>query len=214
MDKFGNELQGQFRRFHTLDSLGLASWAEADARHLDLILDTFKSYFLCNPYDSWFKKLDFVIAGASASYYDSSSSACHLDLVPFATVRKWTELSSHQHSILLSLAGDTLGTILRDSQIRILILNGSSVVKSFQSMADSRLQAEEVNSWSLATRSKRPVKGVSYTGVVNSVAGINLDRELIVLGFNHNLQSSFGVSTETTSAIREWVAQTAEEVIC
>ena len=68
VDPSGEELQGELRRFHTLESLGLETWSEADARHLELILDTYRSYFFCNPYNAWFKKLDFAISGANASY--------------------------------------------------------------------------------------------------------------------------------------------------
>src|SRR5579864_4914328 len=80
VDESGNELEGSSRRFHTLTSLGLASWAEADARHLRLILESCRAYFLGNPYDTWFKRLDYVIHGARASFYDPASVACHLDL--------------------------------------------------------------------------------------------------------------------------------------
>jgi hypothetical protein len=210
VDRSGEQLQGELRRFHTLDSLGLEAWAEADARHLELILDTYRSYFFCNPYDAWFKKLDFAISGANVSYYDSPSTACHLDLIPFATVGKWTELSAQQRSSLLALSGDTLGMILRDSQVRVLVLNGSSVVKGFQLVAGVSLQAEEIPSWSLGRRSSANVKGVAYTGVAATVSGIKLDRQLQVLGFNHNLQSSFGVTMEVITAIREWITQTTE----
>ena len=207
----GEELQGQLRRFHTLESLGLEAWAEADARHLELILDTYRSYFFSNPYDAWFKKLDFAISGANVSYYDSPSSACHLDLVPFATIRRWTELSGQQRASLLELSGDTLGMILRDSQVRVLVLNGSSVVKGFQSIAGVSLHSQEIPAWSLGRRSNAHVKGVAYTGVVATVSGIKLDRQLQVLGFNHNLQSSFGVTMEVINAIREWITRIAEE---
>ena len=210
LDPSGEELQGELRRFHTLESLGLEAWAEADSRHLELILDTYRSYFSCNPYDAWFKKLDFAISGANVSYYDSPSSACHLDLVPFATIRRWTELSGQQRASLLELSGDALGMILRDSQVRVLVLNGSSVVKGFQSIAGVSLQSEEIPAWSLERRSSAHVKGVAYTGVVETVSGIKLDRQLKVLGFNHNLQSSFGVTMEVINAIREWVTRTAE----
>ena len=210
VDPSGEELQGELRRFHTLESLGLETWAEADARHLELILDTYRSYFFCNPYNAWFKKLDFAISGANASYYDSPSTACHLDLIPFATIRRWTELSTQQRSSLVAVSGDTLGMILRDSQVRVLILNGSSVVKGFQSVAGVSLRAEEIPAWSLGRRSSANVKGVAYTGVAATVSGIKLDRQLKVLGFNHNLQSSFGVTMEVITAIREWITRTTE----
>ena len=210
VDPSGEELQGKLRRFHTLESLGLETWAEADARHLELILDSYRSYFFCNPYNAWFKKLDFAISGANVSYYDSPSTACHLDLIPFATIRRWTELSTQQRSSLVAVSGDTLGMILRDSQVRVLVLNGSSVVKGFQSVADVSLRAEEIPAWSLGRRSSANVKGVAYTGVAATVSGIKLDRQLKVLGFNHNLQSSFGVTMEVITAIREWITRTTE----
>src|SRR5260370_1920150 len=88
VDEVGDELQGSYRRFHTLKSLGLASWSDVDARHLRLILESCRTYFLGNPYDRWFKKLDQVVAGTGASFYDGSCVACHLDLIPYATTRK------------------------------------------------------------------------------------------------------------------------------
>src|ERR1700722_10513727 len=96
VDELGEELRGTFRRFHTLTSLGLQSWSDVDARHLRLILESCCNYFLGNPYDRWFKKLDQVVSGANASFYDASCQACHLDLIPYATARKWTELTARQ----------------------------------------------------------------------------------------------------------------------
>ena len=212
MDRSGEQLQGEHRRFHTLESLGIETWAEIDTRQLELIMETYRSYFSRNPYNAWFRKLDFAIAGTNVSYYDRPSSAFHLDLVPFATMRRWNELSNEQRSSLLSLSGDSLGTILRDSQVRLLVLNGSSVVKGFQSIARLSLQAKEIPAWSLGRRSRGGVRGVAYTGVAKTVSGIKLDQHLAVLGFNHNLQSSFGVTTEVISSIREWIARTAEEL--
>ena len=210
VDKSGKELEGLFRRFHTLSSLGLESWSEADSRHLELIIGTCCSYFLGNPYNIWFKKLDTVIGGAKASYYDALSNACHFDLVPYATRCKWTELSGKQRNLLFELTGDVLGLTLRDSSVRILILNGSSVVKIFQSISGICLQEEEIPAWSLQRKASPNVTGFAYTGVVDSLFGIPLGREVAVLGFNHNLQSSFGVSGKTIRAIRDWIALAVE----
>ena len=213
VDRSGEPLQGELRRFHTLGSLGLGAWAEASARHLELILDTFRSYFVHNPYDAWFKRLDFAISGARTSFYDSPSTACHLDLIPYATIRKWTELAPWQRSSLLALSGNTLGMILRDSQVRVLILNGSSVVKGFEFLAGVSLQAEVIPAWSLGRSSSARVRGIAYSGVAESVSGINLDRQLKVLGFNHNLQGSFGVTADVVSAVRQWIARNAEATV-
>lgn len=215
MDELGQELQGSYRRFHTLNSLGLESWSEVDARHLRRILETCYSYFFGNPYDAWFKRLDVIISGANASYYDESIGfgACHLDLIPYATEHKWTDLTIQQRSTLLDITSDTLALMLRDSPIRILVLNGKSVVDQFQVMANTWLNRQEMPEWSLPRQSPRDVVGVAYRGVVHELSGIELRHEVLVLGFNHNLQSSFGVTTEVIYAIRDWIAQVSKEVI-
>ena len=194
VDAFGNELQGASRRFHTLNSLGLASWSDADARHLTLILDSCRTYFHRNPYDRWFKRLDQVVRGANGSYYDAPYEACHLDLIPYATARRWTELTMHKRSSLLAVAGDALGLLLQDSPVQVLILNGSAVVKQFQEIAGIRFQRQEMYAWSLPRQSGPNVTGFAYKGVVETLLGNELEHELLVLGFNHNLQSSFGVA--------------------
>jgi hypothetical protein len=211
VDKLGNELQGPFRRFHTLSSLCLASWSDVDARHLRLILESCRTYFHGNPYDTWFRRLDQVVSRAGASFYDPSCAACHLDLIPYATARKWTELSARQRASLLAVAADTLGLLLRDSPVRILILNGQSVVNQFQAIAGICLERQQMRTWSLSRRPKRDVTGIAYKGVVDTLSGIRLSHEVTVLGYNHNLQGSFGVTTEVIHAIRDWIAHSLDE---
>ena len=211
MDELGEELEGTCRRFHTLNSLGLASWSDVDARHLRLILESCRTYFLGNPYDRWFKRLDQVVSGTQASFYDISRPACHLDLIPYATARKWTELTAHQRSSLLAVAADTLGILLRDSPVRILILNGRSVVEKFQDIAGIRLERQRMPAWSLARQPKPAVMGLAYSGVVRTLSGIKLPHGILVLGYNHNLQSSFGVTNEVTLAIRDWISRAVDQ---
>lgn len=213
VDNVGNELKGKFRRFHTLHSLGLKSWSDVDARHLQLILDSCQHYFWTNPYDRWFKILDLVISGVDASYYSKTNVACHLDLIPYATLRKWNELSFNQRSTLLSWAGDTLALLLRDSPIKILILNGKSVVQIFQDISGVRLEKTRMPAWSLPRRSTQDVIGEAYQGVANSFSNIQLGRKVLILGFNHNLQSSFGVTTTVLLEIRKWIAEVSMEFI-
>lgn len=213
VDVEGNELDGKSRRFHTLKSLDLTRWSDANAGHIRLIMDSCRRYFYRNPYDAWFKTLDHLISGTKASYYNASARACHLDLIPYATECKWTKLTRHQRLSLLAVAGDTLGLLLRDSPVRILILNGNSVVEQFQNIAGIRLEKQEMLDWSLPRRSRPDVMGFAYNGAVRNLAGVKLKREVVVLGFNHNIQSSFGVTTKVKSAIRRWITQIAGEVI-
>lgn len=207
VDEQGAELRGTDRRFHTLESLALNSWVEADARHLSIIMESCQSYFESNPYDRWFRKLDEVLAGAYASFYDASGSACHLDLVPFATAEKWTVLSSMERGALLSVAGDTLGRLLRESQIQVLILNGTSVVRGFEQFSGVKLRSQEMAEWTLARQEGADVRGIAFMGNVATIASTTLDRQLLVLGYNHNIQSSFGVTNQAIDAIRSWVSR-------
>jgi len=213
MDPSGDELKEGCRRFQTLNSLGISSWSDVDFRHLRIIIESCRSYFTRNPYDAWFGRLDRVVSCMNTSYYDASSSACHLDLVPFATVSKWIDLTASQRLSLFSLAADTLGNLLRDSPVRVLILNGRSVVDNFQEFAGVTLRSYKMPTWSLRRRSGRPVEGFAFRGFVQSVFGLDFDRELLVLGFNHNLQSSYGVTSHLIREIGRWVSRAAREVL-
>jgi hypothetical protein len=213
VDDFGKELDGDSRRFHTLTSLGIRRWSDATAWHLALILDSCRAYFLRNPYDRWFRTLDHIISGARVSYYDRSATACHLDLIPYATARKWTELSPPQRASLMALSGNTLALLLRDSPVRLLIINGSSVAQHLERIAGIRLEREPMLHWSLPRRAREAVMGFAYRGAMRVISGVPLGREVVVLGFNHNIQSSFGVTVGVRAAIRRWIARAAQQVL-
>ncbi len=213
VDDSGVELHGFCRRFHTLTSLGLRSWADADAYHLRLIVESCRAYFLANPYDLWFRKLDQILQGIGVSYYHPIATACHLDLIPYATSRKWTEMSFRERSSLLSLSGDSLPLLLKDSSVRLLILNGQTVVNQFEELAETRLERREMSGWTLNRRRKPDVKGFAYQGSVENLCGIRLSHRVLVLGFNHNIQSSFGVTREALVGIRRWIAKATKGLL-
>ncbi len=212
VDEQGAELQGEARRFHTLNSFTLDSWADANARHLRLIVESCCGYFHRNPYDRWFKTLDLVVSGTNASYYDQISSACHLDLIPYATAQKWSELSKDKKATLLELNRDAIGLLVRDSPVRTLILNGRSVIAQFEAISRTRLEASEIPAWSLPRKNGYDVAGISYKGWATEIGGVELGRTILVLGFNHNLQSSYGVTAHVIRSIRDWVAESMRSV--
>jgi hypothetical protein len=208
----GYELDDKSRRLHTLSSLGLSKWSQIKKRHLGLIEQSCRDYFHKNPYDGWFKALEDIISGANFSYYGVNSNACHLDLIPYATARKWTELSPKERVVLLEFAGDTLGLLLRNSPIRVLILNGRSVVSNLEKIAGVTFERREMKGWTLPRRSDAGVVGFAYTGAISQILGVELPRPVVVLGFNHNIQSSFGVTTKVKVAIKQWITQTTKGV--
>lgn len=211
VDCHGNELAGAERRFHTLQSLGIQNWSEATRKHIKLIIESCSAYFTRNPYDGWFRQLDHIISGTTASYYDETGSACHLDLIPFATACKWTELTKEQRSTLLNASANTLAELLRDSSINVLVLNGRSVVEQFQDMAAIKLRCDTMPQWALRRGETGTVAGYAYKGHIRTLAGVNMTRKILILGFNHNIQSSFGVTNEVRNAIRNWVAINSKE---
>lgn len=212
VDERGNELNGIHRRFHTLASLGIEDWDDANSKHISSIVELCEEYFFRNPYDGWFKKLDYLISGTSMSYYFPSGEACHLDLIPYATSCKWTELTQEQKKSLLDLSGDTLGLLLRNSEIKVLVLNGQTVVDSLEKISQVEFSKKQMPSWTLPRKDSEGVAGYAYTGVVRKIGGVKLKRDVFVLGFNHNIQSSFGVTTKVQTSIRNWISHRAKEI--
>jgi len=68
-------------------------------------------------------------------------------------------------------------------------------------------------SWSLPRRDSSGVPGFGYRGIIRHLSGIKLNHDILVLGFNHNIQSSFGVTKGVIGAIRDWLRKSSEEVL-
>lgn len=204
--KDGIELNGIYRRFHTLSSLGIKSWKNATEYEIEKILIACEEYFFRNPYDRWFKSLNNIISGTGASYYDAFNSACHLDLVPYATKTKWGNLSERQKKHLLEIGSKFLADIINDGAIEVIILNGKSVVKNLEDMIGFQLSKKEYKSWSLP-RADGCVRGEAYRGTIEFLGENKLDRPIKILGYNHNIQSSFGVTNEAKNAIKIWLTK-------
>jgi hypothetical protein len=134
-----------------------------------------------------------------------------LDLVPFATSVKWSALKSLNKISLLERSQFILRDILNASSIEILILNGNSVVKYIEKLSDTIFEVEEKKEWYLSQNGIKVIKGLAYTGEITNIGTGNLKRKIKVLGFNHNIQSSFGVSSEVLASMKEWVTQKTEE---
>lgn len=208
VDGIGNELGGEARRLHTLNSLGIDSWEKTSQQHRDRILESCCSYFTRRPYNGWFGQLEFLLQRMSASYYGSRPTiACHLDLIPFATTEKWTALSQDARNLLLEMGADALGRLLKASPVKTLLVNGRSVVEHLLKITDCSVTVDEMPQWALNRNGVPSVKGYSFSGVLRRVHGIELGREIRVLGFNHNLQSSFGVTNHVRTAIADWIGK-------
>jgi hypothetical protein len=206
----GNELVGCKRRFQTLTSLKLNAWSDASVDDIQKIEERCTRYFDINPYDRWFKRLDYVMTSCGVSYYSNLFPSCHLDLVPFATWDKWGTLPIGSKRLLLESSTSTISRLVRDSQVRTLILNGQSVIRHFQKLVPDTLEKATMPEWELSRSRGGNVPGFAYRATVNQIGDIDLRREVLVLGYNHNLQSSFGVTKEVMRNIGRWLSQEIE----
>ena len=200
-NRAGTELSGDSRRLHTLTSLGLSSWSQATGDHVSAVKESCDSYFHANPYWRWFGRLEPILTELEVSY---RSGACHLDLVPFATRPVWGRLKREQRSALMESRKD-IGHLIAESPIRVLILNGAGVVKGFARMADIELDRVRKTEWDLVRKRGRDVRGWSFKGVLTSWPDAGaLERDIVVLGFNHNIPGTPGTTGELARAIGRW----------
>lgn len=195
----GEELGAEDRRLATLNSLGLSSWDQASESEVNAVSAACCGYFDRNPYAQWFNVLDRLLRCAGYSYY--GGDACHLDLVAYATHTKWGLLSAATRERMLADGRASLARLLSDSRIETLVLNGRSVVKEFEQMARTEFSRVKVDGWELPRASGRAVDGYMYQQKISSIEDFDLGREIYVIGYNHNLQSSFGVTKAVMGGI-------------
>lgn len=212
VDRNGQELLTPHHRLESLTTLRANDWNNITTHDARKVWLACKHYFQWNPYDQWFKRLEKLLVGTGASYYTSlGPKACHLDLVPFATSTKWSSLSAANRAQLIKLGAPSLAKTIRASDVRVLILNGSAVVREFNRLAPSEpLKSSAMTSWDLQNGR---VGGVAHIGRVSKLGNFQLDRELLVLGYNHNIQSSFGVTNEAVFRIATWIADNAARAL-
>jgi hypothetical protein len=206
VDGAGLELDLSSRRLATLSSLRLNNWESTDGDHVRTILGECESYFGRNPYRRWFDVLERMLKTSGHSYYPSSAARlCHLDLVPFATFVKWGSLPPLYRRALIDRGRHAMAELIRDSSLELLILNGRSVVTEFEAFAKIKLTAETRTSWSLPRRDGNSVSGVLFRGEVVKLGKVELERPVRIIGYNHNLQSSFGVTSSAMRSIGDFL---------
>lgn len=172
LERSGHELDGDDRRLETWHSIGLSLLQNPRQDAAELVWNGCQNYFHRNHYH-WFNKLEQVLKGVGASYWDGT--ACHLDLVQWATNPVWRDLTDRQKQELLDADVPFLTEQLRRSAVRLLLLNGSGIINACEQLMGGELR--------LVSQQR--------SGRVRLLAG-NVSGTR-VLGWNINLQSSRGV---------------------
>lgn len=194
LDNRGNELTGDSRRLATHNSLGTSDLISAPTEIVAKVLDDCNGYFLRNPYRRWFDQLLPVLTACEASYYDGS--ACHLDLVQWATDPTWGKLKPAQvRAGLLAGATQFLAEQLQNENLKLLLVNGMAVIRHLRKTVVKDLEEVE------------PLAGNSYQ-VTRMFVGSAFERVRVV-GWSTNLQSSFGVTNELRDELANRVGQLA-----
>ena len=190
LDKYGKELSNERRRFETLASLGVPSLVSASDEVIAAVLSACNQYFRRNPYLDWFNQLEDVLRASGASYFDGS--ACHLDLVQWATDPTWKDLSVTVRKQLLVQDSLFFVAQLRREGIGLLLVNGSGVRRNVERSLGRPLLDDPV------ATTDRSVTTRFFTGRFEDVK---------IVGWSTNLQSSFGVTNELRAKIAQRVSE-------
>jgi len=193
----GQLLAGAERRLEDLFSLGTPGVGAVDPAHAKAVLEGCNNYFHRRPYRRWFNQLEPILNQIGASYYDET--ACHLDLVQWATDPVWGRLSRATQQTLIAADKDFLLQQLRNENIATLLLNGRGVIDNFQSAMGLVLHPVELGT---AECDRLSGKSVAF------FRGSLFDR-VTVLGWSTNIQSSFGVSNE----MRRFIAEKVRDLV-
>ena len=182
----GQELVDDERRLETLKSLGENDLASASADVVCRVFDACNNYFHRRPY-RWFIPLEKILKHVPASYCDGS--ACHLDLVQWATIKRWSLLTTDERNKLIDADLDFLKLQLSQEKLRLLLLNGTGIMNAYK----KRLRGE-LTEPPLLRRGRLTL----FTG--------RDARGLKVVGWNINLQGNWA-SAEEIEAIGAAVAK-------
>jgi hypothetical protein len=183
LDQDGQKLSGQLRRLETLASLDHCDLSLAPAKVVRKVFDGCNRYFERNPYRRWFDVLQKVLTRLNVSYYDGT--ACHLDFVQWSTDPVWRDLSRLDREQLIEADLSFLREQIAQEHIQLLLLNGSGIAKQFSRRLGVRLKE---------TAAKLR-QGNLFVG--------RTDGGVQVIGWNLNLQSSFGVSNDYITSVAD-----------
>jgi hypothetical protein len=187
----GRLLTGKQRRLATLESLGAQRLDQLTEAQVATIVADCATYFQRRPYRRWFDPLDELLrAGADASYYDGS--ACHLDLVQWATQPMWGKIADPMaRQALLDDGVPHLRNQLAQENVRLVLLNGRQIID--QVVALGLADLDEVGHLPLAGHTCR-----LYAGTKDAVRWV---------AWSTNLQSSWGVSKTFKQELGVWLAE-------
>ncbi|MGH8930030.1 MAG: hypothetical protein ACRDZO_05180 [Egibacteraceae bacterium] len=229
LDSSGHLLSGDRRRLATMESLRAQRLVDLTDEQTAQVYEDCAVYFHRNPYRRFFDKLDEILQkGLARSYY--SGSACHLDLVQWATHPVWSGLDGRVRRQLLEADSGFLGAQLQREGIQLLVLNGKSVIDRVKAL--NLVDLDVVGSTPLGHEGRRVsslVRGEAVGGV--AVVGWTLNvpdractagnrqrlvewlRTLDLLGPRYLPQAVVRSKRDLYSLLSEWLASSSAQTI-
>jgi len=186
-------LHGSDRRLASLISLGVDDARDLDDQQVATVVAECNAYFRGpNWYRVWFQWLESILqASGAGSYFDGS--ACHLDLVQWATKPAQGELSRDVWDRLVEQDRDFLRWQLGISNVRVLLLNGASAVRWLQEAGLVRGFEENVLAY-------QAVNGSGRLRVFQAIA-----QGVLLLGWNRPLAGA--LSADGRLRLSAWLAE-------
>ena len=192
LTKAGEWLPDAKRRLASLHSLGVKDPGELDAGQVgQVIAETYEYFRSGRWYRQWFGWLERLLTSSEAgSYLDGS--ACHLDLVQWATVPAQGQLPAQAWQRLVEEDREFLRWQLAHANVSVVLLNGASVING--------LLAAGVMSDLAEDRLGYPAKeGTGYLRVFRGASdGVRF------LGWNRPLAGA--LPDPARHALAEWIA--------
>jgi hypothetical protein len=184
---------GAERRLATLESLGAESLETLTDEQVAEVVADCATYFHRRPYKRWFDPLDRLLRDAvGASYYDGS--ACHLDLIQWATDPIWSRITNPiSQQALLDDGVPHLRAQLQQEHIRLVVLNGRAVIDQVRATGLAELEVVD----------QTLLEGRRYELVAGTTDAIQW------LGWSANLQAVRGNSEAVRETLAAWLRETA-----
>ncbi len=196
LDNGGTLLDGWKRRLATHESLGTADLKRASLKLVMQVLNDCNSYFQRRPYWGWFQQLGPLLEACGAKYCDGS--ACHLDLVQWATDPTWRKLPAAMGTKLIAEDAKFLASQLKQENLRLLLVNGRGVLRQLCRSMAGDLELQEI----------KRIEGCAK--VPTRLFSGRIFRRVQVVAWSTNLQSSFGVTSELRAELPKRIAALVE----
>jgi len=181
------------RRLSTYASLGVETLTTATDEEVAQVLTECYEYFHHNPYCTYFSPSENMLqTTVGASYLDGT--ACHLDLIQWATDPVWGKLPGPVRKKLIAADQEFLRQQLRSENIRLVLLNGAGVIDAVRKMGVELVDAEPAVA---DDKSAKIVVGEEYGACF--------------IGWNKFLPGAFGVNAALKQAIYERIKDEARE---